>query len=181
MKPFLLFILFGVSTLTASAQKMGYADWQYILIQLPELKGVEDQLKTEGEQLEKMFNSKTQALDLKRKAFDANGATMTDAARRNAALEINQMSQDIEKFRQDAATSIQTKQAKLMQPLFAKVGKAIEEVANENNYDFILAPQLASESGGDILLYANEKYNISDLVLKKLGITPKAAPSTPIK
>jgi hypothetical protein len=45
---------------------MGYADWQYILIQLPDMKLIDNQLKTEGAQLEKMFNSKTQELEMKR-------------------------------------------------------------------------------------------------------------------
>jgi outer membrane protein len=33
------------------------------------------------------------------------------------------------------------------------------------------------QNGGDIILYNDEKYNISDLVLKKLGVTP-APPAT---
>ena len=65
-----------------------------------------------------------------------------------------------------------------MEPVYTKVGKAIEEVAKENGYSFILSPQIPA--GGDILLYSDDKYNISTLVLKKLGITPTAA-ATPTK
>ncbi|MBK5278685.1 MAG: OmpH family outer membrane protein, partial [Bacteroidia bacterium] len=86
------------------------------------------------------------------------------------------LQESIQKFQQDAQTSLQTKQTSLMEPVFAKVGKAIEEVAKENDYSFIINPQLIG--GGDILLYNDEKYNISTLVLKKLGITATAAPVT---
>jgi hypothetical protein len=33
--------------------------------------------------------------------------------------------------------------------------------------------------GGDILLYSDEKYNISNLVLKKLGVTPQPQATVP--
>ncbi|MEQ8424237.1 MAG: OmpH family outer membrane protein, partial [Cyclobacteriaceae bacterium] len=66
---------------------------------------------------------------------------------------------------------IQNKQDQLMSPVFNKVGKAIEDVAKEQGYSFIINPQLIG--GGDILLYSDEKYDISDNVLKKMGITPK--------
>jgi len=64
-----------------------------------------------------------------------------------------------------------------MDPIYKKIGKAIEEVAKENGFTFIINPQLSN--GGDILLFSDEKFNISDLVLKKLGVTP--APPTPTK
>ena len=56
-----------------------------------------------------------------------------------------------------------------MEPVFTRVGKAIEETAKENGFSFIINPQLLQ--GGDILLYSDEKYDISPLVLKKLGVT----------
>jgi outer membrane protein len=55
-----------------------------------------------------------------------------------------------------------------MKPVFEKVGKAIETVAVENGFAYIINPQMMN--GGDVLLFADEKYNISNLVLKKLGI-----------
>jgi len=80
------------------------------------------------------------------------------------------LQESIQKFQQDAQTSLQNKQTALMDPVFKKVGKAIEDVAKENGFAFIMAPQVMG--GGDILLYSDEKYNVSDLVLKKLGVTP---------
>ena len=69
-----------------------------------------------------------------------------------------------------------------MEPVYKKVGKNIEEVAKENGYTFIINPQTVG--GGDILLYSDENYNISNLVLKKMGVTPApvtATPTTPVK
>ena len=64
-----------------------------------------------------------------------------------------------------------------MEPVFTKVGKAIEETAKELNFSFIINPQLLQ--GGDILLYSDDKYDISVDVLKKLGVTA-VKPTTPV-
>lgn len=85
------------------------------------------------------------------------------------------LQENIQKFQQDAQTSLQKKQNDLMDPVFKKVGKAIEDVAKENGYSFIINPQIMG--GGDVLLYSDEKFNISNLVLKKMGITVQPAPA----
>jgi len=184
MRTLLLLIFSGCITLTAAAQtpvtqKIGYADWEYIFQQLPEFKQITDQLTTHGTQLENQFKAKNQEFETKLKAYQQNAATMIDAVKKSTEAELGQMQENLQKFQQDAQASIQTKQTSLMEPVFTKVGKAIEDVAKENGYDFILAPQIASQTGGDILLYSSEKYDISNLVLKKLGVTPKPAAAPP--
>jgi outer membrane protein len=101
---------------------------------------------------------------------------MIDAVRANTERELQQMQQNIEKLQQDAQTTVQNKQTQLMGPLYKKVGEAIAAVAKENGYTFILTQQIG---GLDVLLYSDDKMDVSDLVLKKLGITPKPATATP--
>ena len=45
----------------------------------------------------------------------------------------------------------------------------IEEVAKENGFSMILTSQI---SGLEVILYVDDKLDVSDLVLKKMGITP---------
>jgi outer membrane protein len=151
---------------------LGYADWQYIFSQLPETKQIENELKTHGTQLENQLKAKSQELEAKYKAYQGMPATTPDAIRADKERELQGMQDGIQKFQQDAETSLRNKQSALMDPVFKKVGKAIEDVAKENAYTFIINPQSMS-NGEDILLYSDEKYNISNLVLKKLGVTPK--------
>ena len=61
------------------------------------------------------------------------------------------------------------KQETLMNPLYEKVGTAIEGVAKENGYTHILSARI---SGLDIILYGEANLDVSDLILKKMGITP---------
>jgi len=44
----------------------------------------------------------------------------------------------MQKFQQDAQSSYQKKQTDLLDPIFKKIGKAIEEVAKENGFTLSL-------------------------------------------
>jgi len=181
----LLVALFCGFLLTANAQtdhpvqKIGYAESDYILSQLPEFKKIDSELKTHGAQLENQMKAKYDDYQAKLKAYQGMPATTPDAIKADKERELAALQDNIEKFKQDAQSSYQKKSADLMDPIFKKIGKAIEDVAKENGYSFIINPQLAN--GGDILLYNDEKYNISDLVLKKLGVTPTPPATTPTK
>lgn len=171
----LLFCVFAVSAQAQETQKIGYADWEYIFSQLPEFKQIDNELKTHGTQLENQLKAKYSDYESKVKAYQGMPATTPDAIKADKERELAGLQESIQKFQQDAQTSLQNKQTALMDPVFKKVGKAIEDVAKENGFAFIMAPQVMG--GGDILLYSDEKYNISDMVLKKMGVTPQ--PATP--
>jgi outer membrane protein len=181
----LLVALFCGFLITANAQndhpvqKIGYAESDYILSQLPEFKKIESELKTHGAQLENQMKAKYDDYQTKLKAYQGMPATTPDAIKSDKERELAALQENMQKFQQDAQSSYQKKQTDLMDPIYKKIGKAIEEVAKENGFTFIINPQLAN--GGDILLYSDEKFNISDLVLKKLGVTPVPPTQTPAK
>ena len=154
-----------------AAQKIGYADWEYIFSQMPEFKQIEAEMRTHTTQLENQYKAKSQEFEAKYKAYQNMPATTSDIIRADKERELQTMQESIQKFQQDAQASMAKKNNDLMQPVYTKVGKAIEDVAKENGYTFIINPQLGA--GSDILLYSDEKYDISDLVLKKMGITPQ--------
>jgi len=152
-----------------AAQKIGYVDMEYMFTQLPEFKQVTNELKTHNTQLENQLKAKYQEYEGKVKAYQAMPATTADAIRADKEREIQGLQESIQKFQQDAETSMRNKESTLMQPVYAKIAKAIEDVAKENGYTFVINGVLA---GNDILLYSDEKFDISALVLKKLGVTP---------
>jgi outer membrane protein len=165
---------------TQPTQKIGYADTEYIFSQMPAFKQVDSDLKAHGTQLQTQLEQKSKELETKYKAYQAMPATTPDAIRADKERELTQLQEGIQKFQQDAQTSFENKRAKLMEPLFAQVADAISVVAKEQGYTFIINPGLMG-GGGDILLYTDEKYDISAAVLKKLGVTPTAAVTTPPK
>jgi len=152
-----------------STMKIGYADVDYILSQMPEAKQVESELQAHNTQLQNQLQAKYQEYQQKLQSYQQSAANMVDAIRQEKETELAQLEQRIQKFQQDAQTSIQKKSSALMEPLYAKVGNTIETVAKENGYTYILNGQVG---GVDVVLYADAKNDVSDLVLKKMGITP---------
>ena len=180
MRKLVLLLVLGLGAHLSQAQtastKIGYADIDYIIGQLPESKAIEAELKSTQTQLKNQIDAKYAEFQKKLADYNANLNTMLDAVRQNTERELTQMQQNIEKLQADAQTTIQTKQTQLLDPVYKKVGKGIEDVAKENGFTFILNQQI---QGLDVILYGDEKMDVSDLVLKKLGVTPKPATTTP--
>jgi outer membrane protein len=173
----LFFVLaFGLITIVSNAQtaplKIGYADVEYIFSQMPESKQIDTELQTLQGQLKKQYDSKVAEFQKKLQEYQQFGATVPDAVKQNSERELQQLQQNIQKLEQDSQTDLQKKQVTLMEPVYAKVGKAIEEVAKENAFSLILNQQI---SGLDVILSGDEKLDVSDLVLKKMGVTPTPA------
>lgn len=157
--------------------KIGYVDVDYVFTQMPEAKQIEAELKSTQTQLRNQIDAKAKEFQQKLADYNANINNMIDAVRQNTERELRQMQENLEKLQQDAQTSIQNKNTQLMEPVYKKVSKAIEDVAAENQFTLILSTQIG---GLDVVLYGDEKLDVSELVLKKMGITPKpAAANTP--
>ena len=181
MKKIVFLFAFGLAALFAQAQspaKIGFADAEYIFSQMPEAKQIETELQTLQTQLKKQYDGKVAEFQKQLQQYQAYGNTVPDAVRQNTERELQQLQQNIQKLEQDSQENLQRKQVQLMEPVYTKVGKAIEEVAKANAFTMILTNQV---SGLDVVLYADDQSDISDLVLKKMGITPQAATTNPPK
>jgi outer membrane protein len=175
MRKLVLVLALGLVTFVSQAQtKIGYADVDYIFSQMPEAKQIDTDLKSLQTQLKNQIETKASEFQKKLADYQANLNTMLDAVRANTERELQQLQQNLQKLQEDAQTTIQNKQNQLMDPVYKKVGKAIEETAKENGFNMVLSQQIG---GLDVVLYADEASDISDLVLKKMGVTPKPVPA----
>jgi outer membrane protein len=175
-KPVLVFA-FALITAVSMAQtpapvKVGYADVEYIFSQMPEAKTIETELQTLRTQLKKQYDTKMAEFKKKLDEYNANAETVPLAVKQNSERELQQMQTNIQKFEEDSQAELQKRNTTLLGPVQEKVGKAIEDVAKENGYSLIMNNQI---SGLDVILYGDEKLDVSDLVLKKMGITPPPA------
>jgi outer membrane protein len=173
MRKLFFVLVFGLAAVVSNAQtaplKVGYADVEYIFSQMPESKAMESDLQAMQTQLKKSYDGKVAEFQKKLQEYQQFGATVPDAVKQNSERELQQLQQNIQKFEQDSQADLQKKQAQLLEPIQLKVGKAIEDMAKENGFTFVLISQIG---GVDVILYADEKLDVSDLVLKKMGITP---------
>ncbi len=168
----LMALLTGALTLSAQESlKIGYTNADYVLSMLPEAKQIDAELKAYEKQLQNQIQAKYNDLQTKMADYQENAPSWDDLIRTNKEEELQSMQQNMQKFQVDAETSMGQKRNTLLTPVYEKIGKAIEEIAVENGYSHIFS---AGAPGFDVLLYAREKDDVSDLILKKLGITPPA-------
>lgn len=160
-------------------QKIGFTSVEYVLSQMPESKQIESDLKAYNTQMESQMKAKIQDYQTKADAFQKLPATTSDVIKNDKAKELQNLQQSIQEFQQTAQQSIQQRQSTALRPVLDKIQKNIDAVADENGYAYILN----SDSGGSpVLLHGPKDGDVSDLVLKKMGITPtKDAPAPKVQ
>ena len=166
-------LLLAAST-TTFAQKIGFTNVDYVLSQMPESKQIEADLKAYSGQLDQQLQSKYKDYQTKLEAYQKGGAAMTDVVRADKEKELQTLQSSIQDFQKSADQSLQQKQQQLLKPALDKLQKAIDDVAKEAGYAYVLNSD-AGYGTTPVLLHAPEDANISDLVLKKMGVTPKPA------
>jgi len=151
--------------------KIGYTNVEYVLSLMPEAKQIESELATIEKQYSNQLQAKYQDYQTKVADYQQNAESYIEAVRADKENEIVNLQTSIQEFEANAQNSLVTKRNELLAPAFEKIGIAIEEVAKESAYTHILN---MTAGGQSILLYAREEDNVTDLVLKKLGIDPPA-------
>lgn len=168
---FLTFVLGIGFAVGQNSIKVGHTNTGYILSQLPEIKGVQTELETVRTQLEKVIQDKSKEFQEKLERYQNTGASMSQAQQETAENELRQLNSELEELQAKSQQTFAEKQESLIRPLVEKVNKAVDEVAKENGYTYILNGDTGNV-GNPVILYSGSKEtDITDLVLKKLGVT----------
>ncbi len=172
-------LVFGMAVMPLKAQnKIGFINADYILSQMPEAKQVEEDLKNTQKQYETLYQGKVKDFQDKLAVFEKLPASTADIIKQDREKELQNLQTSIQEFQQNSQSSLQKKQAQLLQPLLKKIEENMHAVANENAYTYVFNYD-AGMGTAPILLHYPAEASISDLVLKKMGITPKPVTATP--
>ncbi|WP_229743065.1 OmpH family outer membrane protein [Hymenobacter qilianensis] len=166
-------LIFTTSTATLAQQaslKIGYTSVDYVLSQMPESKQIESDLKAYSSQLEAQLKSKIADYQTKAEAYQKGASAMTDVVRADKEKELTGLQGSIQEFQRSADNSLQQKQQTLLKPALDKLQKTIDAVATENGYTYVLN----SDGASPVLLHGPKEGDISDMILKKMGVTPGA-------
>jgi outer membrane protein len=147
---------------------------------MPEAKQVEEDLKNTQKQYETLYQGKVKEFQDKLAAFEKLNADAKtpDIIKQDKEKELQNLQTSIQEFQQNSQSSLQKKQAQLLQPLLKKIEENMHAVANENAYTHVFNYD-AGMGTAPILLHYPTEAAISDLVLKKMGITPKPISAAP--
>jgi outer membrane protein len=164
-----LLLLLSTSAGAQQATRTAYIDAAKIITKLPEAQDAEARL----DQLVATWNQEADniqgELNRKKAEFERRKLIMTEAERTSTEVDIQNVQRRLNEFRQSKygpTGDLYTQQASMMKPAYDKLMKAIEEVARDGNYDYVL-----DKSSKDVaVLYSNSKHDITVPVAKKLGI-----------
>ena len=159
------------TTTAAGPLKLGYTNIDYVLAQTPEAKDIQNQLTIQRTQSENELKRMQKELEDKYGAYEKTAAQMTDVIKKDRETELQSLQARIQEFGRTAEQSLQSKYGQLVNPVVQKIQKAIDAVAKENGYTYVFNLD-AGANTTPILLVAPEENNITELVLKKLGIDP---------
>ena len=150
---------------TTNAQtKVGTVDREFIIAKMPQLKIVQERINNYGTRLDSINQSKIFKHDAAVKAYNTIAKTLSDADKRPKLIEINDLKQEIAKFQENGTKMMQLQREEYMRPLYKKLSEVISEVAKENGYTQVLT------TDGNEFGYVDENFDITQLVLDKLGI-----------
>ncbi|MBC8111669.1 MAG: OmpH family outer membrane protein [Verrucomicrobia bacterium] len=165
-----LVTIFAAIATQAQSIKVGYVDVQTVFTQLPEVKTANSTMETYKKQLEKGIEDKKKVFEQKVAKAEAEFKGMSEAMQQATQKELAGLQEQMQIASQDAQQQMQKKQGELMKPIEDKIQKAINDVAKENGFTHVLSKEM--------LLFSQPTDDISNLVLKKLGITPGANTAT---
>lgn len=154
-----------------TAIKVGHTNSGYILSQLPDTKKAQTELETVKKQLEKVIQDKSKVFEEKVGRYQASGQSMSQTVRETTEAELQKLQTELRELQGKSETTFMEKQQSLFTPILEKVNKAIREVGKEQGYVYILNGDTGSV-GNPVLLYSgSEETDITNLVLKKLGVS----------
>lgn len=159
-----MMVSFGAS---AQQQKIGHINADKLLEMMPETKQAQQEIETYGRQLEKELAEMEDELDAKIQKFQADQQVLTNLAKQSKQQELQQLQMRIQQYSQKAQQDLQNKQVELLTPIIEKATTAVQDVAKENGYSYILD----SSQSKAVVIYQTDATDIMDLVKKKLGLT----------
>lgn len=166
-----IFLLAAISlTLAATTQAQKYAiiDTKYILDKMPDYKTAQKQLDDIANGWQKEIDGMQQELDKMYKDFDAEQVMLSDELKKKREDQLfvkEKTLRDLQKSRFGFEGELFKKRQELIKPVQDKVYNAVQKLATQRGYDFIL-----DKSEGITVIFADPKLEKSEDVLRELGV-----------
>ncbi len=171
MKKFKLVVVVALGLLltghVSEAQtKIGYIDGEVILSLMPEVSKIDSIVqKYQVDTVGKEYMSLIQQYQYKDSIIRADSGTsrLPAAVKTQYERDIAQLTQTLQGWQQIAGEAIQNKQSQLLAPVMRKIQDAIQAVAKEKGYTYVLARES--------MIVAPDADNLLQAVAKKLNVT----------
>jgi len=170
MKNLLLSLSFVLFASAITAQKFAYVDSEYVLKHMPEYAEALGQLNQLSSEWQAEIEKKYENIERLKQAYQAEKTLLTEEMKSKRQADIVKKEQEargMQMAKFGVGGELFSKREELIQPVQELIYQALQDVAKTGSYMVIF--DMSNESN---LLYANPKYDVTDKVIKKLGLTP---------
>lgn len=165
------YILVAMSSIVTAQDKLGYVDESYILAQMPEYKEAQTEIEAYQKQIQIELEAKKKVYDEKVAIIKKMDEKTPPSIRESKIKEVTELEKQMRDLGQEAEQQAQARMSKKLQPLTEKIKKSIEAIAQEKGTNYIFRRES--------LLFQLEENNLSDVIIKKLNLTPPV-PKVPV-
>lgn len=166
-KIFLIIYLLAFSFLYSEGQKIGYVDIQYIMSQNEDARLAHADVEKEANRLKVEYETKAILLDSLMRDYQSLEMMLADEMKLEKQQKMQELSLELENFQMkyfgQPNGEIYLMLAERMAPIEQLIMSAIEEVAAEKAYDYVL------DVSQGFILHALESWNLTQLVIDKLN------------
>ena len=156
-------LLLSMTSFSQTTLKIGHVDLTKIMESLPERDTAAAVLERETKEVQATYDEMTVVYNKLLDDYDKGKPTYSEIIRKTKENELLDKEKRIQEFEQNAQTNLQKRNSELVQPILDKVLKAVDKVAAENGFTYIL-----DVSKGSVIYTSKDSQNINDLVLKIL-------------
>ena len=155
--------------------KIAHINVDQLIGMMPETQAMEAEMQKYGEQLQKDLEEMQAEAQTKYQNLVANQNNWTQLRITKEQEELEAMAQRIQQYQMQAQEDFQNKQLELMKPIVEKAQNAVNAVAREKGYTYVLD---SSQSKG-VVIFVEGGEDILPLVKAKMGITTTTTTTTP--
>jgi len=165
LKIFLIaFITLGAVSFSHAQSKVAHISTQKLIEAMPSYQSAKSQLAKLQTSYKSQIEDMYKELQEKSKKYEAEADSKTVAENQERMKEMQEAQTRIRKFQKNAQKQLAKKQEELMKPILEKAKNAIQKVADEKGYDYVLD----STQGGGVLVADGD--NLLPEVKASLGI-----------
>jgi Skp family chaperone for outer membrane proteins len=168
---FLVFISAIASAQTAKGVKIAYIDMEYILEKVPDYAEAINQLEQKAQNWKKEIEAKRTELTTLKESLKTERILLTKELIEEREDEIAYFEKELLDYQEKKfgpRGDLIVQKSVLVKPIQDQIFTIVQDVAEQKKYDFVF------DRASDLtMLFADKKYDISDLVVKKLTTSQK--------
>ncbi len=159
-------IILAAFTAEAQTLKFGHINSDELIQALPEFDSANIQLENLQKELINTLELMSVELNNKSESYNKESKNLTDIVRQTKEQELVDLNRRIQEFQTNAQSQLQNKQVELLQPIYAKVDKALKDLGKENGFVYIFD----ISKGGLVFFDESKSTDVMPLAKAKLGM-----------